>query len=265
MAKILDCVHALGQADPAALQYLKKVGIDDELVKILKQENISDEVAAVIKQFMDEIKAGDVDVDLTNVMLGLKGLGMPLEELTKSVQEVEVKQVEPEVEEVDPNAILNELKKLNGMLVQPNYAKTYIEQGNVGHILDHIQQCYDNPNIVCQALDAIINCARVPGSFVPMEEAGVCEGVVQVMLEHPDNMAVQYKGLLALGALANHKDPLVTESLCQPITLESALKALQKGVANPAMVQSFANMVSALMDDQANAPQTAQALAAAVK
>merc|ERR550539_653918 len=80
LAKILDAVHALGQADPAALQYLKKVGIDDELVKILKQENISDEVAAVIKQYMDEVKAGDVDVDLTNVMLGLKGLGMPLEE-----------------------------------------------------------------------------------------------------------------------------------------------------------------------------------------
>merc|ERR1712154_455674 len=31
LAKILDCVHALGQADPAAMQYLQKVGFDDEL------------------------------------------------------------------------------------------------------------------------------------------------------------------------------------------------------------------------------------------
>lgn len=112
-------------------------------------------------------------------------------------------------------------------------------------------------------MDAIINCARVPGVFPIMEEAGVCEGVVQCMLEHPENMAVQYKGLLALGALANHQDPMVTESLCQPITLETALKALQKGMANPSMVEAFAGMVSGLMADQANAPATAQALAAA--
>jgi len=262
LAKILDAVHAIGKADPAALNYLKKVGLDDELVKILKQENISDETAAVIKNFLDNVRADDVDVDLTNVLLGLKGLGMPLDELAKSVQEVEVKQ-EPEPEEIDPNAILNELKKLNGMLMDPNYAKTYIAQGNVGHILDNIQQCYDDPAVVCQALDAIINCAKVPGVFPIMEEAGVCEGVVQCMLEHPDDMAVQYKGLLALGALANHNDPLVTESLCQPITLETALKALQKGVDNPQMAEAFAKMVSALMDDQMNAPQTAQALAGA--
>eukprot|EP01083_Nonionella_stella_P080781 222104_1 len=262
LAKILDAVHAIGVADPEALKYLKKVGLDDELVKILKQENISDETAAVIKEFLDNVKQDDVDVDLTNVLLGLKGLGMPLDELAKSVQEVEVKN-EPEIEEIDPNAILNELKKLNGLLVNPNYAKNYIAQGNVGHILDNIQQCYDDPNIVCQALDAIINCAKVPGVFPIMEEAGVCEGVVQCMLEHPDDMAVQYKGLLALGALAAHKDPLVTESLCQPITLETALKALQKGIANPEMAETFAKLVSSLMDDQANAPQTAQALAAA--
>jgi len=262
LAKILGAVHAIGVADPAALDYLKKVGLDDELVKILKQENISDETAAVIKEFLDNVKADDVDVDLTNVLLGLKGLGMPLDELAKSVQEVEVKD-EPVVEEMDPNAILNELKKLNGMLVNPDYAAQYIGQGNVGHILDNIQKCYDDPNVVVQALDAIISCARVPGVFPIMEEAGVCEGVVQCMLEHPDNMAVQYKGLLALGALANHQDPLVTESLCQPITLETALKALQKGVADPLMAEAFAKMVSSLMDDQVNAPQTAQALAAA--
>ena len=81
-----------------------------------------------------------------NVMLGLKGLGMPLEELAKSVQEVEVKD-EPVEEEIDPNAILGELAKLNGLLVQPDYAKKYIAQGNVGHILDNIQQCYDNPEV----------------------------------------------------------------------------------------------------------------------
>ncbi len=69
------------------------------------------------------------------------------------------------------------------------------------------------------------NCAKVPGVFPIMEETGVCEGVVQSV----------------------HKDPLVTESLCQPITLETALKALQKGIANPA------KMVSSLMDDQVNA------------
>eukprot|EP01084_Bolivina_argentea_P226402 382452_1 len=262
LAKILDAVHAIGVADPAALKYLKQVGLDDELVKILKQENISDETAGVIKQFLDQVRTDDVDVDLTNVMLGLKGLGMPLDELAKSVQEVEVKE-EPEPEEIDPNAILNELRKLNGMLVNPDYAKTYIAQGNVGHILENIQQAYDDPNVVCSALDAIINCAKVPGVFPIMEEAGVCEGVVQCMLEHPDNMAVQYKGLLALGALAQHNDPMVTESLCQPITLETALKALQKGVTNPAMAETFARMVSSLMDDTANAPTTAQALAAA--
>merc|ERR1719295_1607454 len=263
LSKILGAVHAIGVADPEALNYLKKVGFDDELVKILKQENISDETAAVIKEFLDNVKQDDVDVDLMNVMLGLKGLGMPLEELAKSVQEVEVKEEPPMEEEIDPNAILNELSKLNGLLANPDYAKSYIAQGNVGHILDNIQQCYDNPEVVCQALDAIINCARVPGVFPIMEEAGVCEGVVQCMLEHPDNMAVQYKGLLALGALANHQDPMVTESLCQPITLETALKALQKGVADPLMAEAFAKMVSSLMDDQVNAPQTAQALAAA--
>ncbi len=37
----------------------------------------------------------------------------------------------------------------------------------------NIQQCYDEPNIVCQALDAIINCAKVPGVFPIMEEAGM--------------------------------------------------------------------------------------------
>eukprot|EP01083_Nonionella_stella_P181808 652436_1 len=103
LAKILDAVHAIGVADPAALKYLKQVGLDDELVKILKQENISDETAGVIKQFLDQVRTDDVDVDLTNVMLGLKGLGMPLDELAKSVQEVEVKE-EPEPEEIDPNA-----------------------------------------------------------------------------------------------------------------------------------------------------------------
>ena len=57
LAKILGAVHAIGVADPAALAYLKQVGLDDELVKILKQENISDETAAVIKEFLDKVKA----------------------------------------------------------------------------------------------------------------------------------------------------------------------------------------------------------------
>lgn len=37
LSKILGAVHAIGVADPEALNYLKKVGLDDELVKILKQ------------------------------------------------------------------------------------------------------------------------------------------------------------------------------------------------------------------------------------
>jgi len=262
LAKILDAVAALGKADPAALNYLKKVGLDDELVKILKQENISDETAAVIKQFLDQVKDDEVDVDLTNVMLGLKGLGMPLDELTKSVQEVEVKD-QPEPEQIDPNQILNQMKHLNQMLMDPAFAQSYVQQGRVGQILDDVQRMYDDSGVVVHALDAITSCAKVPGVFPILEEAGVCEGVVQCMLEHPDDMAVQYKGLLALGALADQKDPMVTESLCQPITLETALKALQKGVANPQFADTFAKLINALMDDQANAPQTAQALAGA--
>ena len=86
-AKILGAVPAIGVADPVTLSYLKKVGLDD-------------------------------------VLLGLKGLGMPLDELAKSMQELEVKD-EPVMEEMDPNAILNELRKLNRMLVRPDYAAQF--------------------------------------------------------------------------------------------------------------------------------------------
>ena len=112
---------AIVVADPVTLSYLKKVGLDDELVNILKQENISDETAAVIKKF------------LTDVLLGLKGLGMPLDELAKSVQELEVKD-EPVMEEMDPNAILNELRKLNRMLVRPDYAEQYRDWQKVQYL-----------------------------------------------------------------------------------------------------------------------------------
>lgn len=44
------------------------------------------------------------------------------------------------------------------MLLHLLHLKKYIESDNVGHILDNIQQCYDNPDIVCAALDAIISC-----------------------------------------------------------------------------------------------------------
>ena len=73
------------------------------------------------------------------------------------------------------------------------------------------------------------------------------------MLEHADNILVQYKGVCALNTLASHNDPLLTESLCQPITLDTALKALQKGLLDPNICGQFADMVCNLMKDEANA------------
>lgn len=78
-------------ADPITLEGLIKVGLEQELAKILKQKNISDETAAVIKDFYDKIKAHDINVDLSNVLLGLKELEMPLDEMSKTLTEVEVK------------------------------------------------------------------------------------------------------------------------------------------------------------------------------
>ena len=260
---IFDAVHAMAVADPASLEMLKKIGLEDELAKILKQENISDETAAVIKDFYDKIKADDIDVDLTNVLLGLKGLGMPLDEITKNINEVEVKD-EPEPDEpIDPNAVFNELKKLDGLLMNPNFAQTFVSEGKVGTILDNIQECYDDPKVVVQGLNALAKCALVPGSFPALEEAGVVEGVVQCMLEHPDDAQVQFGGIKVLQALAGQDDPLVSESLCQPITLETAVKGAKAGLADPNMMAAFADMVCKLMDDKQNAPQTAQQLAAA--
>ncbi len=75
---------------------------------ILKQENISDDTSAVIKEFLDDIKQDDVGVDLTNVLLGLKGLGMPIDELAKSVQEVEVNNDPEEI----PSMALGFMRKI---------------------------------------------------------------------------------------------------------------------------------------------------------
>ena len=68
-------------------------------------------------------------------------------------------------------------------------------------------------------------------------------------------------GMKALAALVSPADPMVTESICQPINIETAMKALNANVKDANMAMAFADMVSNLMDDQQNAPQIAQMLA----
>ena len=91
LAKILDVIYEIGKADFNALNYLKELGLDDQLMKVIKSDSISDETAGVIKQFLDKISINVIDCDLKNVMMGLKGLGMDLDELDKSIQETNVK------------------------------------------------------------------------------------------------------------------------------------------------------------------------------
>eukprot|EP01084_Bolivina_argentea_P120429 213462_1 len=117
LREILNIIYAISVVDPKALKYLKKVGLDNELVKILKQENISDETATVIEEFVDNYNVKQDDID----------------ELSKSIQQVEAKH-ESTVEEIDPNSTLNALTKLNGLLVNQNYAKNYIIQGGIGDL-----------------------------------------------------------------------------------------------------------------------------------
>ncbi|ETO17759.1 hypothetical protein RFI_19557, partial [Reticulomyxa filosa] len=105
-------------------------------------------------------------------------------------------------------------------------------------------------------------CALVAGAFLQLEEAGVPEAVVQCMLEHPDDVLVQLQGLKLLAALAQHTDPTVADTLCQPITLETALKAVQGSIKDAVYVGVFSDLINGLLRDDKNALQIAQGLQA---
>jgi len=81
------------------------------------------------------------------------------------------------------------------------------------------------------------------------------------MLEHPDDICVQLAGMRLLAGLAQPTGPLATEALCQPITIETALKTMQMFIDNPDIVCAFADMIIGLMNDKNQAPQIATMLA----
>ncbi|ETO07124.1 hypothetical protein RFI_30268 [Reticulomyxa filosa] len=82
------------------------------------------------------------------------------------------------------------------------------------------------------------------------------------MLEHPDDIGVQLQGLKLLAALAQHNNTSIIDTLCQHITLETDLKAIQGNVKNPAMMGAFADLINGLLKDEKKGPQVAQALQA---
>ena len=256
---IFDGIHALAAADPNVMTDLKETGLEEVLLSILKKDVISDAVGAV------SVNDG-IEADLTHVLAALKGLGMLLDDLDVNFQEAEVKQ-DGEVEEsntttwTDPNVVLPGLSAISGLLGDPSYAKQFVTEGQVGNILDILQTFYTDPHVVVPVLDVLTKCAQVPGVFPLLEEAGAVEGIIQCMLEHSKDRGVQHAGLKALSALASHTDLLVSESICLPINVATALNALRGNIKDANMAMVFADLVNNLMADEQNAPQIAQMLA----
>eukprot|EP00486_Rosalina_sp_Unknown_P006062 CAMPEP_0201569574 /NCGR_PEP_ID=MMETSP0190_2-20130828/11335_1 /ASSEMBLY_ACC=CAM_ASM_000263 /TAXON_ID=37353 /ORGANISM="Rosalina sp." /LENGTH=1378 /DNA_ID=CAMNT_0047992041 /DNA_START=313 /DNA_END=4446 /DNA_ORIENTATION=+ len=131
LAKILDTMHQIGKADANALTHLiKEAKLKDQLSKILKSEAVSDETAAVIRKFMEDLSSSSIDIDLQQVMIGLKGLGMSSNQLNKSITETEVKD--------DANGVINQVN-VHSPLVAPDYSQQYIAQGTVGHTIGSVE------------------------------------------------------------------------------------------------------------------------------
>ncbi|ETO05320.1 hypothetical protein RFI_32077 [Reticulomyxa filosa] len=250
---IFDAIKALANADPATLDQFKKIGLEDELNKILKQDNTSVEVQQLVQGLLD----GLLHNDLGNLdeLKNLSALDYQPDGV--NIEEKEINDAQDRTEDM-----MAELAKLAGLLDDPEYASKYVQEGKVAGILEGIQNYYDNPKIVAAGLENLLRCALVNGAFLRLEEAGVPEAVVQCMLEHPDDIGVQLQGLKLLAALAQHNDPSVIDTLCQPLTLETALKAIQGNVKNPAMMGAFADLINGLLKDEKTGPQVAQALQA---
>lgn len=258
---IFDALHTMAGNDPTALDYLKKHGLEQELLRILKQDNLDDKVLEQVKAFYDSLLNDGIDINMNQLLNSLQGLGYALDDprMTQQTTDVQARTRGPS-QWTDPSAVLAGLNEIATLLDDPNYAKKFVTEGQVNNILDSIQQFYDNPNVVIAGLGALTKCAAVAGCFPILEEAGVPEAIIQCMLEHPDNQKVQLEGLKALAALASHNDPLVVESLCQPITLETAIKALNSNMNDPNTVMAFADLINNLLNDPNTAPIVAQAL-----
>ncbi|ETO26482.1 hypothetical protein RFI_10656, partial [Reticulomyxa filosa] len=119
---------------------------------------------------------------------------------------------------------------------------------------------YDNAAVVVIGLESLTKCAVVEGAFAPLESAGVPEVAVQCMLEHAGQTDVQWEGLKLLATLAQHKDALVWDALCEPIIIETVLKAVQINEQKPMWVGILADFVNGLLQDQDNRLQIVQGL-----
>jgi len=146
LSKILDALHLIGKADDSVLKYLtKEAKIEDLLIKIVQSQAVSDETACVIKQFVENVSSDNIDVDLQNIMIKLKELGMGLNQMNKSMTESEVKE--------DGNGVINQIN-IDIQVRNPSY-----------HITSSNDEKFD-----CDTLDAETLFSKLkPSPGVPMD------------------------------------------------------------------------------------------------